>query len=278
MLEDRKLFIATKHKKESVIAPLFLKEFRNFCFTSDEFDTDLLGTFTGEIDREDDALSTLRKKCITANETVKCDLVVATEGSFGNHPSLFFAPANDELIMIKDFKNNFEIIAREISLETNFNGKIINDETELLEFSKQINFPSHALILKPSEKNLSKIYKGINTKEKLLKKFSELKREFNSAYVETDMRAMYNPTRMKIIEKVTLKLIEKIKKRCPNCKFPGFDIVHAIPGLPCEMCLLPTQSTLSHLYKCKKCSFENIKEYPRGLKFEDPTFCDFCNP
>lgn len=278
MFEDRKLLIATKHLKETVIAPLFRKEFRNYCYTSDEFDTDLLGTFSGEIDRKDDALTTLRKKCTIAHEATNSDLVIATEGSFGAHPNIFFAQANDELIMLKDFKNNIEIIAREISLETNFNGKTINDESELLEFSKQINFPSHALILKPSEKDFSKIFKGLNSEYELLKKYYELKNEYNSAYAETDMRAMFNPTRMLIIERVTNKLIDKIKKSCPNCECPGFDVVNIHTGLPCEMCLQPTRSTLSHLYKCKKCSFEKIEEYPRGLKFEDPTYCDFCNP
>ncbi len=278
MFEERKLLIATKHQKELVIAPLFWEEFRNYYFTSDAFDTDSLGTFSGEIDRKEDALSTLREKCIIANKATNCDLVVASEGSFGAHPTLFFAQANEELMMLKDFKNDIEIVAREISLETNFNGKLITNKADLLEFAEKVNFPSHAIILKPEEKNYSKIIKGITDKDVLLKSYNELKQEFNSVYAETDMRAMFNPTRMKIIEKVTHKLIEKIKSLCPKCSLPGFDIVKAIPGLPCENCLLPTRSTLSYLYKCKKCCYEKELHYPRGIKFEDPTYCDNCNP
>lgn len=278
MFEGRKLLIATKHQKELVIAPLFWEEFRNYCFTSDAFDTDSLGTFSGEIDRKEDALSTVREKCILANKTTDCDLVIASEGSFGAHPTLFFAQANEEVIMLKDFKNNVEIAAREISMETNFNGKLITNEADLLAFAKQINFPSHAIILKPEEKNFSKIIKGIHSIDVLLKNYNELKQEFNSVYAETDMRAMCNPTRMKVIEKVTQKLIEKIKNLCPKCNFPGFDIVSAKPGLPCENCSLPTRSTLSYLYKCKKCCYEKELHYPRGIQFEDPTYCDNCNP
>lgn len=278
MFHERKLLIATKHQKESVIAPLFWEEFRNYCFTSDAFDTDLLGTFSGEIDRKEDALSTLREKCIIANKATNCDLVVASEGSFGAHPTLFFAQANEELMMLKDFKNDIEIVAREISMETNFNGKLITNEADLLEFAEKVNFPSHAIILKPEEKNFSKIIKGITDKDVLLKSYNELKEEFNSVYAETDMRAMFNPTRMKVIEKVTHKLIEKIKSLCPNCALPGFDIVKANPGLPCGNCLLPTRSTLSYLYQCKKCCYEKELHYPRGIKFEDPTYCDNCNP
>jgi hypothetical protein len=46
------------------------------------FDTDLLGTFSGELQRKDDALTTLRNKCIGASIANNCDLIFASEGSF----------------------------------------------------------------------------------------------------------------------------------------------------------------------------------------------------
>lgn len=89
IFSHRSLLIATKHHKEKVIAPLFENALHVSCFVSDEFDTDSLGTFTGEISREDDALTTVRKKCLLAMEKNNCDLVIASEGSFGAHPSVF---------------------------------------------------------------------------------------------------------------------------------------------------------------------------------------------
>lgn len=278
MFEGRNLLIATKHKKETVIAPLFQKEFGIHCFTSDVFDTDTLGTFSGEISRKEDALTTLRNKAILASTAANCDLVIASEGSFGAHTSVFFAHADEELVMLKDFKNDLEIVAREISMETNFNGQIINSQPELLEFAAKVNFPSHGIILKPTEKNFSKVVKGINSKELLIENYQDLKKEFGTVYAETDMRAMFNPTRMNVIEKATQKLIEKIKTLCPTCETPGFDIVFAKPGLPCENCSLPTRSTLSYVYQCKNCQHQEEKKYPRGIRFEDPTYCDNCNP
>jgi hypothetical protein len=278
MFEGRNLLIATKHKKEIVISPLFQKEFGIHCFTSDVFDTDTLGTFSGEISRKEDALTTLRNKCILASKATNCDLIVASEGSFGAHPTIFFAHADEELVMLKDFKNDLEIVAREISMETNFNGQIINNEIELLEFAAKVSFPSHGVILKPEEKNYSKVVKGICSKQDLIENYHNLKKDFGTVYAETDMRAMFNPTRMNVIEKATQKLIEKIKTLCPNCKTPGFDIVSAKPGLPCENCSLPTRSTLSYIYQCKKCLHLEEKMFPRGVQFEDPTYCDNCNP
>ena len=278
MFNNRKLLIATKHQKEIVITPLFQNEFGIQCFTSDAFDTDSLGTFSGEISRKDDALTTLRNKCILGNKSTNCDLVLASEGSFGAHPSIFFAQADEELVMLKDFRNDLEIVAREISLDTNFDGKTISSELELIEFATKVQFPSHGIILKSSEKNPSKIIKGIISKDELLKNYHQLKEEYPTVYAETDMRAQFNPTRMNVIEKATQNLIQKIKTECPNCKTPGFDVVSAKPGLPCENCSLPTRSTLSHLYQCKKCDFTEERKFPRGIEFEDPTYCDNCNP
>lgn len=278
MFAGRKVLIATKHKKELVMAPILEKELAISWFVSDQFDTDSLGTFSGEIERTDDALTTLRNKCFLAAKAAQSDLVVASEGSFGGHPSIFFAHANQELVMLKDFKNDLEIVAKEISLETNFNGQKILTETDLLTFAKKVNFPSHALILKNAEANFSIIYKGIQSESILLEKFHFILKNQDFAYVETDMRAMYNPSRMKVIEKATWQLIEKIKSLCPTCQTPGFDIVDAVSGLPCELCKSPTRSTLYYVYQCKKCEFSSKKMFPRNITHEDPTYCDTCNP
>ena len=99
MFEGRTLIIATKHQKEKVIVPLFEKQFGARCKVSINFDTDTLGTFTGEIEREHDALTTLRNKCLMAMELNNCDLGVANEGSFGPHPELIFSSKKCRLIV-----------------------------------------------------------------------------------------------------------------------------------------------------------------------------------
>jgi hypothetical protein len=52
------------------------------CFVNENFDTDLLGTFTGEIERKLDPIATARQKCLLAMKLSNCDLGVASEGSF----------------------------------------------------------------------------------------------------------------------------------------------------------------------------------------------------
>ncbi len=278
LFENRKLVIATKHSKEKVIAPLLEKALNVHCFTPENFDTDTLGTFSGEIERTEDPIATARKKCLLAMEASGCDLGIASEGSFGTHPSLFFAQADDEFLLFIDKKNELEIIARELSTDTNFNAKKIHSEKELMDFADLIQFPSHGLILRKTESDTESMTKGITDTVLLKKSFHELMNESSSVYVETDMRALYNPTRMSVIEKAAKKLVEKILSCCPNCETPGFGVTDVKSGLPCGLCGSATKSTLSFVHVCHGCEHEMEEKFPHGKTIEDPMYCDFCNP
>lgn len=278
MFKGRNLLIATKHEKEKIIAPILEKELGVKCFLASDLDTDELGTFSGEVERKDDPITTARKKCLMAMELTNCDLAIASEGSFGTHPSIFFARADDEFLLFLDKKNDIEISARELSLETNFNGSEIKTKKELQEFAANSNFPSHGLILRKSKDDLGGIVKGITNEEQLNNTFFKLITNYGAAYIETDMRAMYNPSRMKVIEKATFKLVDKIKSVCPKCEIPGFGIVDRKEGLPCYQCHFPTRSTLSYTYTCQKCSYKKEEKHPNGKQTEDPMYCDICNP
>lgn len=278
MFAGRSLLIATKHEKEKVIAPILEKALGVNCYVSSNFDTDQLGTFTGEVERKDDPYTTALNKCRIAMDIENCDLAVASEGSFGAHPSIFFAPADDELLILVDKKNNLEISVRELSTETNFSGREILSAAELRAFAEASQFPSHALIMRRSKDDFSNIHKGITNWTTLLETFQSMLDSFGSVFIETDMRAMYNPTRLKIIESAAIKLANKINTCCPNCATPGFGITGAKKGLPCGNCNFPTNSTISYLYTCDKCGWSKEENYPNGKRHEDPMFCDFCNP
>lgn len=278
MFKGRRLLIATKHEKEKVIAPLLDDGLGVVCFVNVDFDTDTLGTFSGEVERKLDPIATARQKCLIAMEISNCDLGIASEGSFGAHPSLFFASGDDEFLIFIDKKNNLEIIARELSTDTNFNGSKIKSEKELLDFADLVQFPSHALILRASKNDNTTIDKGITNLEHLKKSFHAMLQKRNNVYVETDMRAMHNPSRMAVIKNATKKLLDKINSCCPQCNTPGFGVTNAKKGLACSLCGAPTKSTLSFIYSCKKCHYKREKKYPNEKTSEDPMYCDYCNP
>lgn len=278
LFENRIAIIVTKHGKEEVIKPLLENALSVKCYVSNDFNTDVFGTFSGEINRNDDSLTTLRKKCLAAMDYYKVDLAIASEGSFGPHPTAFFAPADDELVILIDKKNNLEIIGRHLSLETNFAAKEISDSSSFKDFLNQIQFPSHKVILKNTEKNWKKIHKGAQNEEEVYAIFQEMLFKYASVYVETDMRAMYNPTRMMVIKQAVENLIQKVGLCCPICQTPGFSAARSVAGLPCQSCNSPTKSILYNVLQCQKCNHQENKYFPRNLKYEDPTFCDNCNP
>ena len=276
--KGRKAVIATKHNKEEVIAPILENELGLICVTIQDLDTDKLGTFSGEVERKDDPITTLRKKCQMAIDASGINLAIANEGSFGAHPTIFFANADDELIMLMDKENDIEIIERELSLETNFDGTELKSVEELVAFANKVGFPSHGIILKKGKNIYTGIIKESKTFEGLIENYQKIKNDDGSAYAETDMRAMLNPTRMKVIEKATKRLAEKAKSLCPSCSIPGFGVVEAVKGLPCEMCGIPTRSVLKHVYRCQKCNHQTEKLFPYEKRVENPQYCDFCNP
>ena len=278
MFKERRLLIATRHQKEKVIVPPLEMELGVKCFVPENFDTDVLGTFTGEVERKDDPITTARNKCLLAMELYNCDLGIASEGSFGPHPSMFFVHADDEIILFIDKENDLEIIARELSTGTNFNGEEIKTEKQLKDFAERAKFPTHGLIVRKAKEDFTEIIKGITDWEQLSTTFNQFLEKYSVVYVETDMRAMYNPSRMLVIEKATQKLIDKIKSCCPQCNTPGFGITEARSGLPCNLCGSPTRSTLSYIYNCNKCSFTKEEMYPHKKFKEEPAYCDYCNP
>lgn len=276
--EGRKLIIATKHRKEEVILPMIKEHLKVEVFVPTDYDTDKFGTFTGEITRQGNALDSLRKKCFEAMNFYGYDLGIASEGSFGSHPSIFFAQADDELVILIDQKNKLEIIARELSLETNFGAEKITSMLQLLKFAEKANFPSHGLIIKDSELKSTIIHKDISDWSALKSTYNSMAEISNEVWVETDMRAHRNPTRMTVIEKATQNLLKKIETLCPHCQTPGYDISNLIRGLPCEWCNLPTESILTLEYSCKKCQHTTQENYPKGKHYESPEYCSYCNP
>jgi len=276
MFEKRKILIATKHLKEKVIGPILEQQFKMSWEVALHFDTDILGTFTGEIERKQDPIGTLRKKCEGALINTDFDLVIASEGSFGPHPNHFFATANEEWLMLLDTKNELEITVRELTTNTNFNGRWIENLQELESFAKSVGFPEHRLILRNSPDEFSSIHKGIGDYSNLENIYLDLKNAFGKVYAETDMRAMYNPTRMATIEIAMKKLVENMESYCPACNTPGFVIRKTEIGLPCAWCNQPTKSVKSFIKTCLRCDYEERK--PNDLKREDPAHCDYCNP
>ena len=280
--KNRIAVLATMHKKERVIAPLLEKELGIKLTVPQNLNTNQFGSFTREIERSGSQIEAARLKAQKALLLTGENLGIASEGSFAPHPSLPYIPCNREVIIFIDKENDLEIIGEELSLDTNHSHLKVSDIQQAINFAEKVGFPEHALVVMLNDypENSDEIIKGINTEEALIEAINNsLKKSLNGkVHLETDMRAMYNPTRMKNIEKATYNLIEKINCLCPKCLTPGFDIIQRIPGLPCEWCSAPTTLTSSVIYKCQKCGFRKEQLFPDGKQFANPAQCMYCNP
>jgi len=278
MFAGRTLVIATRHAKERAIAPVLETALGVRCTVCEALDTDALGTFTGEVERRLDPVATAREKCRRAMDLARCDLAVASEGSFGPHPAMVFVPGDDEILLLIDRRHDLEIVAREVSASTNFAAERVGDERALLRFAERAGFPGHALILRPSRDSPEDMHKGISDHGVLLSTFRALLERHGEVCVETDMRAMHNPMRMAVIGAAARRLVALLESTCPQCATPGFTVTEVKRGLPCGVCGLPTESPSRHLSTCGGCGYTREQRHPNGKTAEDPRYCGFCNP
>lgn len=282
LFKNRLAVIATMHKKEKIIAPIIEQEIGFKPTVPQNFNTDIFGTFTREVKRLGNQIEAARLKAKKAMEIVGAGVGIASEGSFGPHPLIPYMPQNREIVLFLDKENDLEIIGQEISTETNYSHQLVSSVEEAYKFAIKAGFPQHGLVViigEPAE-GKGEIIKGIIKEEQLTDTvIYALKKSINgTVHIETDMRAMYNPTRQKNIEKATRDLIYKINSLCPQCSWPGFEIVTRKKGLPCSLCNFPTQLTHSVIYQCKKCNFSQEQLFPHGKETADPAQCQYCNP
>lgn len=272
------LVIATKHRKERVIAPV-LAALGIHCKVL-EIDTDQFGTFSGEIERKGNVLETLREKTAEVFKNLpQARLALASEGSFGPHPFIGFISSDHEALLLVDKELNREFYVDEVFTETNLGERIVSSFEDIQSFLTSIQFPSHALVVHPEE-NKNIVFKGIVSEEDLKHAIETSIEHSRSRRVKvfTDMRAHFNPTRMAMIEKVAEKLSRRLTSFCPSCNDFGFWPARSIEGLPCEECGNPSKAVKELLWSCSTCSFEEKRARADEKKFINPSECEWCNP
>jgi predicted Zn-ribbon and HTH transcriptional regulator len=278
---NRVAILATMHNKEKVISPLFKEHLGINVIVTKGLNTDIFGTFTREIKRPDTQIITARLKAKKALKMYDEKIAIASEGSFTPHPLVPYIYANREIIIFLDQENDLEIIGELFSIETNFNHQTISSLEEAEEFAQKVGFPEHSLVISFANISTGKTesIKGITSKENLINSVEiAIKNTNGKFHIETDMRAMYNPTRMKNIAFATQDLINKINSLCPQCNTPGFMINQKIPGPPCELCHQPTSLIKAVIFQCQKCGFTQQQLFPNNQEFADPSLCEYCNP
>lgn len=277
----RALGVATLHGKERVIGPALEKALPLAGYRAIEgVDTDRFGAFSGEVERTLEPLEACKAKAKHGADVSGLELVIASEGSFFPYPPAPFVPCNEEILVLYDARDGTVFEHRHVSLRTVFGGEECTAWGQVKAFAERMKFPEHGLVVRSKEKWMQgdALKKGI-TEEDELRTFAEQRiATQGSCWVETDMRAMMNPTRMRVIAEAAERFARELATACPVCGTCWFRITQAVPGLPCELCGWPTASTRAYMRTCRTCSHTAVSDRPDGKSTEEPQHCANCNP
>jgi len=282
ILEDwknRACVLATMHGKEKVISPIFSKKLFIQPEVPVDFNTDRFGTFTRDTARAGNQLEAARSKALAAMEHTGLGLAIASEGSFGSHPSIPFLPSSLEIVLLLDKKNDLEIVGHYRTSSIKVSDQKVFTVEETLSVAQAWCFPKQGVIVRLSKKSNLHIYKEVTTLKELeiISKKLFAKWFTKSIFLETDMRAHRCPGRLKSIEEATQDLVKNCLSLCPQCNTPGFVVTEIINGLPCMECGLPTELAMELVYSCHKCLY-NKNELVESGTTADPGQCSRCNP
>lgn len=277
MFQGKEILLATMHQKEVAIQNEIELNLGCKLIVPKDFDTDRFGTFCGEKKRSMTAREMVRHKAKVASKEYGYSLCIATEGSFGAHPIIPLMPHHEELMIFFDSVNNIEIIVNKNTDQTNYGYAEFEKDENFDYFLFTHSFPSHALMVRAMSTN-QVLAKGIQTMDELK---STMKRAFMISpriRLETDMRAMFNPTRMQVIKELTSDLINRIQSVCSNCGAYGFGDLEIAGHLPCSDCGFSTRLYQNIIQKCIRCNYQITKPRPDMLYLAEPTYCNICNP
>ncbi|WP_426000678.1 DUF6671 family protein [Caulobacter sp. DWR1-3-2b1] len=274
--------LTTMHCKERVIGPVLEQGLGLRVALAIGLDTDRFGTFSRDIERTGSQLDAARAKIATGFEYAPYARVgIASEGSFGPHPYIPFLALGRELVVLIDRERGLELTGHFASPETNYGHAIVSDLEAAIAFAARSKFPEHGLVVmgcvdeKPAP-GLALI-KDVDDPATLERVIGQVLAKCGAAFVEADMRAHRNPTRMRAIETAASDLVRRFRSQCPACAHPGFDVTERIPGLPCECCGEPTHVIRAEALTCQACDYRQERPATSAVT-ADPGRCGSCNP
>lgn len=274
--------LTTMHGKEQVIAPVFKEGLGLIVGLAMGVNTDRFGTFSREIERTGSELDAARAKIAAGFEYAPLARVgLASEGSFGPHPFIPFLALGRELIVLIDRDTGLELTGHDAKPGTNYGHAIVTNLEDAFAFAKRARFPDHGLVVVGCDgEQLAPerlLVKDIGDQAGLDNAVRQAIDICGSAFVEADMRAHRNPTRMAAIERAARDLLRRYMSRCPGCGLPGFDVTERVAGLPCALCGGGTHVIQTLVLSCSQCG-HRLERPATTETTADPRRCGDCNP
>jgi len=269
--------LLTQHGKERVIAPILGEALRVGVELAVGFDTDTLGTFTRDIARPGSQLDAARRKAQKGMELRSAPYGLASEGAIGSHP-FGLVSWDVEIVILIDSIRGLEIVGGAQGPARHLHEYVSTPEA-LETFAERADFPTHGLVVRADGPDDSRIWKGLDDRAALHTAFAEALEQSHTGkvFIESDLRAHRNPTRMALIGQATNDLVQRIQSLCPRCFSPGFWIVERITGLPCRECGSPTNEARGERWACVTGDHEELRNVETE-RVGEPRWCNACNP
>lgn len=265
---------ATKHLKENFAASAFAA--LDIKVVVPEVNTDLFGTFTGEIPRDGTPKEVVLKKARLGIEASGLSYGIASEGSIGPDVVVPFINSDIECMAWIDSTRNIEIVEFHRSLDIVSARRVINASDSLDEFLASADFPNHSLIAR-GENESGEIVKGINSFERLESALEALFKDHSTVVIESDLRAHHSPSRQRNIAAVAEMLVRRLSQLCVKCKTPGWGEINYLYGLECRECKsIEERAVRGRVMGCAGCEYR--EEVLNEKKFLEPAACGVCNP
>lgn len=275
---EPRVAVATLHGKAEALAPALAD--LGLTLETVPVDTDALGTFSGEIERCAPPQEVVVEKARRGMAMSGLRLGLATEGSFGPDPLLGFLPLHTELLAFVDDINGQVLVLEHATHDTNWRTQALRPGDDLRPLLAEIGLPTHAALVRPNDGGPTAVAKGLRDADDVAAAVRRIAAASpdGRARVEADLRAHMNPTRMRAIAALAVRLAERLRTPCPACGVPGFGRVATEPGLPCELCDAPTDRVRHEIHGCGACGHRIRRPRADGLTTADAGHCPECNP
>jgi hypothetical protein len=263
---SKRVAILTRHHKAHLIAPA-LSQLGWQVSELDSFDTDALGSFSGERPRFMAPHECALRKAALAADLSGLDIGIGSEGSFSAGP-YGLGTFNLELLCCVNVAAGWAVTGR-------FYGPSMAQQWQLndaaaLEQALTTVTPGQHLLLQQQ----AYLAKGLSVEQAHTLALGRLAQ--GSVTLSYDLRAHMSPERQSHIQQAAADLVQRLQSRCTNCDTPGFWPDKVLPGLPCEACGTPTSITRQRQASCQRCGHTEWQAV--AAQFANPQYCPECNP
>lgn len=271
---DQVIAVGTRHGKQHQFARAFRQELQAALVTPPDLDTDQFGTFTGEVRRRGTAIAAASAKARLAMQVTGLPFGLASEASYG--PLAGGWPGHEEILLFCDDRLGIEVLEGCRSVFVPGGSHRVAGPDDLPD-PVLAGLPDQALTVRTSSFQPDGWVKGITDVVKLASAITEAaaRSPDGLALVEPDLRAHHNPSRRRVLEQLSVKMVRRLATHCPACQSPGFGRVDTETGLPCKACGTATPLMRNEIQGCVTCSHLVSAPIVGGA---DPGSCPMCNP